>query len=639
MTGAEHRPVSAAWMERVGAEVVRGRHLIIHGNVRDMVRWRNRFVPLRQALTDVLGLSGYSVIGYYDQVDGMSSHPDEPERLARLLAVPEAADGAGPGDGAATPASRPHAAVGSPGERAGRARRQMSDALSHAAAPTYVEPPEVMNAIRRGLAQSAESLAFVVDFAELLLRDPAHVDRHERQLLALAKKAMLESAQVGHLRNLLILVVGDLANVPQWLYRDEPFIQPVEAMRPTFDERRAYLQEEADRFFTDPGADGASVATAVRALANLTEGLAVTDLDGLWRTSRHDQIALTQPRELVNRAMFGRRQDPWERLADRITEAESYLGARVFGQPMAVARVSRTLAAATLGIDFVADPHSLEARPKGVLFFSGPTGVGKTELARALSQFVYDDQTALARFDMSTFREEHAAERFTGAPPGYVGHERGGELTNRVRQRPFSLLLFDEIEKAHPAVLDKFLQILDDGRLTDGLGRTSYFSHTLIIFTSNLGAAEIHAQVRAGDLPSYEDVVGHFENAVREHFVQTLNRPELLGRIGNGIVAFDILRPENVDAIARKFLGQLLTTARRRGVELSVDEPSVLALVRQALADPDTAALGGRSVREALDRAVREPLVDWLATNGRTDWLLIRVPPGAATAEVVPARR
>ena len=450
---------------------------------------------------------------------------------------------------------------------------------------------------------------------------------------------MLEAAQVGHLRNLLILVVGDLANVPQWLYRDEPFIQPVEAMRPTFDERRAYLQEEADRFFTDPGADGASVAMAVRALANLTEGLAVTDLDGLWRTSRHDQIALTQPRELVNRAMFGRRQDPWERLADRITEAESYLGARVFGQPMAVARVSRTLAAATLGIDFVADPHSLEARPKGVLFFAGPTGVGKTELARALSQFVYDDQTALARFDMSTFREEHAAERFTGAPPGYVGHERGGELTNRVRQRPFSLLLFDEIEKAHPAVLDKFLQILDDGRLTDGLGRTSYFSHTLIIFTSNLGAAEIHAKVRAGDLPSYEDVVGHFENAVREHFVQTLNRPELLGRIGNGIVAFDILRPENVDAITRKFLGQLLATARRRGVELSVDEPSVLALVRQALADPDTAALGGRSVREALDRAVREPLVDWLASNGRTDWLLIRVPPGAAAAEVVPAPR
>ena len=207
MTGAEHRPVSAAWMERVGAEVVRGRHLIIHGNVRDMVRWRNGFVPLRQALTDVLGLSGYAVIGYYDQVDGMSSHPDEPERLARLLAVPEPAGEGGTGDGAVTsgttgggigaPTGPSHTAAGPPGERAERARRQMGDALSHAAAPRYVEPSEVMSAIRRGLAQSAESLAFLVDFAELLLRDPAHVDRHERQLLALTKKAMLESAQIG----------------------------------------------------------------------------------------------------------------------------------------------------------------------------------------------------------------------------------------------------------------------------------------------------------------------------------------------------------------------------------------------------------------------------------------------------------
>ncbi|HXT88128.1 MAG TPA: AAA family ATPase, partial [Trebonia sp.] len=173
------------------------------------------------------------------------------------------------------------------------------------------------------------------------------------------------------------------------------------------------------------------------------------------------------------------------------------LGAKVLGQPTAVALVGRALAAATLGIDFVADPRSLEARPKGV-FFGGPTGEGKTELARALSDFVFYDETAMCRFDMSSFAEPHNAERFCGAPPRYVGHERGGELTNRLHERPFSVLLFDEVEKAHTSVFDKFLQIREDGRLTDGLGRTAYFSQSLIIFTSNLGAESIYQHSARG---------------------------------------------------------------------------------------------------------------------------------------------
>ena len=189
----------------------------------------------------------------------------------------------------------------------------------------------------------------------------------------------------------------------------------------------------------------------------------------------------------------------------------------------------------------------MEARPKGVFFFAGPTGVGKTELCRALSELIFDNETALIRFDMSTFAQEHAAERLTGAPPGYVGHERGGELTNRVSAQPFSVLLFDEIEKAHPATFDKFLQILEDGRLTDGLGQTTYFSQTLIIFTSNLGATGIYERIRdrgpGQELPSPAEVAEHFEEAVRHHFTTQLNRPELLGRIGNGVLAFDIVGP------------------------------------------------------------------------------------------------
>jgi energy-coupling factor transporter ATP-binding protein EcfA2 len=617
---------TAAWLDRVVAEIVRGRHLIVHGNVRDPVRWRDEYVGMRRALTGILQISGYQTIGYYDVVDGVSTDDGhDPARLQSLLEGPRREP-----DAAAAADDPP------PATRTGAQRRSIQRLVQGASAPAppsgAASPDDALAGIRRALAQGGERVAFIVDFAELLVPDPEHAaDRADRRLLGLLKKAMLEAAYVGHLRNLLILVVHDLPALPEWLYQGEPFVQPIEALRPTFDERRAFLRQNAAHFFDDLEGEPWT-ADSIRVLANLTEGMAVTELEGLWRTSTREAIGLNQPRELLNRTVVGRRLDPWRRLAGRIGGAEEELARRVVGQPVATRRVSQALAAATLGIDFVADPHNLEARPKGVFFFVGPTGVGKTELAKALSELIYDDAAALARFDMSSFAEPHSAERFTGAPPGYLGHERGGELTNRVRQRPFSLLLFDEIEKAHDSIFDRFLQILDDGRLTDGLGRTSYFSNTLVVFTSNLGARTIYEKVAAGSVPSYEEVVEQFEDAVRAHFTGTLNRPELLGRLGNGIVPFDILRPDNVDRIALKFLGQLRRTAARTA-ELHVDEDSVLAMVRRRMDEPAALALGARRIRDILDEAVRAPLVDQLVEHGAGAYD-VWIPEGADTARV-----
>jgi ATP-dependent Clp protease ATP-binding subunit ClpA len=213
---------------------------------------------------------------------------------------------------------------------------------------------------------------------------------------------------------------------------------------------------------------------------------------------------------------------------------------------------------------------------------------------------------------MSTFAEAHSAERLTGAPPGYVGHERGGELTNRVSQRPFSVLLFDEIEKAHPSVFDKFLQVLDDGRLTDSLGNTAYFSETIIIFTSNLGAEETYGWLGDSVLPDYATVSEHFERAVRDHFTRKLGRPELLGRLGGGITVFDILRPEHIDRITRKLLRQLVSSAERRQVRVRLDEPAVLRAVRSRMRSPQALGLGVRSIRNVLDEQVRDPLVRYV---------------------------
>jgi MoxR-like ATPase len=604
----------AAWLERVTAEITRGRHVIIHGNVRDLVRWEKGFPPMRSAVRSLLSAFGYQLVGGYDIVDGLSfAGPEDEREFQRLAAI---ADAAAPAEPAAPVPN---------GDRASAARGRMTQALRSAPAPTLTGPYDALSAIRRVLRQSSASSAFLIDLADLALPAPDRAGDADKRLLGTVAKAMAESAQVGSLRNLLLLIADDLSALPAWLYRDRPYINVVQATLPTFEERYVYLKDRHRNFHQ---ADRArEVPADLRVLANLSEGMSATELDGLWRMSRLQQIPLDQPRTLMKRTLFGPRQDPWRQIRTGLNTFSQRLGERVIGQPVAVDRVRRALTAATVGIDFVADPHSAESRPKGIFFFVGPTGVGKTELARGLSEFVFDDETALARFDMSTFAEAHAAERLTGAPPGYVGHERGGELTNRVSQRPFSVLLFDEIEKAHPAVFDKFLQVLDDGRLTDALGSTAYFSETIIIFTSNLGAKETYGWLDGNRLPDYATVTRHFEQAVRDHFTKELGRPELLGRLGGGITVFDILRPEFIEQITRKLLRQLTRSADRRGVRLRIDEPGVLATVQDRMRDPDALRLGVRSIRNVLDRHVRDPLVEHVFAHPDRTTVVLSVGP------------
>lgn len=630
------------WVRQFVAEIARSRHVILHGNIHDMVRWQGGFVPLSTALGSILSALSYDLVGRYDQVDGLVFDGEHGHRrFAELIDAPTPEADPADRPPQEQPVDPPDAADDSRGARARELQRRMRSNLREGAAeaPRYRQPSEALAAVRRGLAQESRPVAFILDFAELLLLDPAHHDRQDRDLLLLTKKMMLESGRAAgaQVHNLLVVVVPDLASVPPWLHRDEPFVRAVEVPLPSYRERQGYLATIAGGFYGHGGAGQEETAAAVRTLANLTDGMALAELNGLAQTSRVEKVPLSEPRELIKRALFGQQDDPWVRLVDRVPHAERQLGERVIGQHTAVRAVSRALAAGTLNVDFVSDPYSVEARPKGVFFFAGPTGVGKTELARALSEMIFEDETALTRFDMSTFAMEHAAERFTGAPPGYVGHERGGELTNRVMSRPFSVLLFDEIEKSHESVFDKFLQILEDGRLTDGLGRTAYFSQSLIIFTSNLGATPLYSLLQKGELPSYEEVSELFQHEVSEHFATTLKRPELLGRIGNGVLAFDVLRPENIPAITAKFLRQITASAARAGIDLELDQESITAGVARQMRNPRSLALGGREIRNILDRSVRAPLIDCVvATGRRTGRFHVELPQDRSVAVVSP---
>jgi ATP-dependent Clp protease ATP-binding subunit ClpB len=270
---------------------------------------------------------------------------------------------------------------------------------------------------------------------------------------------------------------------------------------------------------------------------------------------------------------------------------EERLHQRVVGQDEAITSVSNAIRRARAGLQ---DPN----RPLGSFIFLGPTGVGKTELARALGEFLFDDEQAMIRIDMSEYQEKHTVSRLIGAPPGYVGYEEAGQLTEAVRRRPYAVVLFDEIEKAHPEVLNVMLQMLDDGRLTDSKGRTVDFKNTVVIMTSNLGSQFIADRALRGlvglDAAAREQVM----DALRQHF-----RPEFLNRVDE-IVIFHPLGREHLSRIIEIQLNRLMKRLEERKIHVTLTPAAKDLLVAEGY-DP---VYGARPLTRTIQRRILDPL-------------------------------
>jgi ATP-dependent Clp protease ATP-binding subunit ClpB len=260
----------------------------------------------------------------------------------------------------------------------------------------------------------------------------------------------------------------------------------------------------------------------------------------------------------------------------------------VIGQDEAVTAVAEAVIRARSGLK---DPN----RPIGSFIFLGPTGVGKTETARALAEFLFDDEAAMVRIDMSEYMEKHAVARLIGAPPGYIGYEEGGQLTEAVRRRPYCVILFDEIEKAHPEVFNILLQILDEGRLTDSQGRTVDFRNTVVIMTSNIGSPLILERAGTAPWDSVEEAVLH---ELRRAF-----RPEFLNRVDD-IIVFRPLAREELRQIVDLQLERLKRLLRERDIELHVTEPAEDMVALEGY-EP---AFGARPLKRAIQRLIQNPL-------------------------------
>ncbi len=299
------------------------------------------------------------------------------------------------------------------------------------------------------------------------------------------------------------------------------------------------------------------------------------------------------------------RQDARRRARETSADGARCCAKRVIGQDEPVIAVSTAVLRARAGLQ---DPN----RPIGSFMFLGPTGVGKTELTKALAQFLFDDEQAMVRIDMSEYMEKHAVSRLIGAPPGYVGYEEGGSLTEAVRRRPYQVVLFDEIEKAHPDVFNVLLQVLDDGRLTDGQGRTIDFKNTLIILTSNIGAEHL---VAAQDDAEFQRAKSAVLAEVKLRF-----RPEFLNRLDE-IIMFQRLKKEQMASIVDIQMGRLAKLLTERKITVDLTPEARIWLANRGY-DP---AYGARPLKRVIQKSVQDPLAEAILGGSIKDGETVRI--------------
>lgn len=484
------------------------------------------------------------------------------------------------------------------------------------------------NFIKNAITQATEATAVIMDFASRYIVSPSNMEQSEIDSFTVLLQASIEGKDVrtekGILKNIVVLLVNKINDLPAWFYLDNPNVKTILLKTPSKEEREnlikgvnfpsffagdiyveenAYYQEHQDE-----------LEKIQDRFVALTEGFTFTELNSLRRLSKNQRIHIKNMCNVVDLYKFGIKENPWNTLKYKeMKNSYEDFEKRVKGQKIAITKTLDVVKRAMTGMSGMQS----SGKPKGVLFFAGPTGTGKTETAKTLAEKLFGDERSCIRFDMSEYGQSHSDQKLLGAPPGYVGYEAGGQLTNAVKHNPFSILLFDEIEKAHPSILDKFLQILEDGRMTDGQGNTVYFSETIIIFTSNLGIYETNrmgerVQKVSPDM-SYEEVQMNVRKGIENYFKLQLGRPEILNRIGENIVVFDFIRPEVAIKILMAQLDKIIKNLNvDKNIKIRISDESLKILEEKALGNLEN---GGRGIGNIVESLFINPLSRYLFDN------------------------
>ena len=496
---------------------------------------------------------------------------------------------------------------------------------------TYIWVSEIIRDAMSGTVEmiGKETIVFVLNFASRL--DTCNLRQAEANTMFMNLVAATTGGQSSQLcGNSFIMVVDKYNDIPAWVYLNNPNIRTISVCPPDRNSRRLYLNNlygELEPYRILGGKD----CEAGKQFVAETDGLKLRELRQILQLAYRKKIAPSDISLAFRLYKYGVLDNPWENLEDDIlTHIEKNLEERVKGQDEALKKVKAVVTRAVKGLSGL--QHSgASHKPKGILFFAGPTGVGKTETAKALAEAVFGDENACIRFDMSEYRLEQSDQKLFGAPPGYVGYEGGGQLTNAIKNRPFCVLLFDEIEKASPTILDKFLQILEDGRMTDNQGNTVYFGEAVIIFTSNIGLTkEDHTpdqlfgmaphriptvtieHPEEEDTPEFrQKVTDLLTSGVKDYF-QDIGRPELLNRLSDdNIVVFQFINKQDAEVICDYKLETICKTIKaEKGIEI-LTESVVELLHKKAVRERVN---GGRGVGNMLEKEFLNPLAGFLCS-------------------------
>lgn len=576
---------------RLKREIGIKRCIIIDGNVGDVyLNEKKQIVDLKTYLMDMLKNMEYDDVLYWDRVEGLDGD------ITRLSVIDDV-------------------------EVEGEAYsfddddEQQSQNEQKTGSGQFKEPSEIFNIVFKNLKKPNRKTAFVLNWADYLFTAGGQLPPDERELLTLLGKAVKDkkveylSAEVNE--STVILITGKLAMFPISFYQANPEVACVTLSRPDRIERERML-EKIESGFDVKLKPGESLMTCDKKneYVDMLDDFTNREIIQMARLSRKEGKMPFEQLYLLFK--YGEKDNPWEKLDyNAVKNIKKILSERVVGQEEAIEKVEKVVVKAYMGLTGIHKSSSRSA-PKGVLFFVGPTGVGKTELSKALAKFLFGDEQACIRFDMSEYAQENSDQKLIGAPPGYVGYEEGGQLTNAVKEKPFSIILFDEIEKAakpNPRILDIFLQILEDGRLTDSKGETVYFSESVIIFTSNLGASEVSSN------GSNEDVAQEFIKIVKNYFDNEIKRPEILGRIGySNIVPFNFIKDREFSVkIARSKLRPVQKAILEK-YRIDLEFEDELKFIDYILGGADSNK-GGRDILNAINDKLLDELAMFMFEN------------------------
>ncbi|EDP73822.1 AAA family ATPase [Hydrogenivirga sp. 128-5-R1-1] len=403
-----------------------------------------------------------------------------------------------------------------------------------------------------------------------------------------AKKVRTEN---GAKYNLIFHLLDKEGDIPSWFYVDKPKIKSILIQKPDILVRKEAVKKILQAFSKDD-------ESLTDEITDKTHGMYIREIISVFQIAKQNNIKPENISQAIRTYKTGVKENPWENIEkEKVKNVENIITKRVKGQDEAVKKASTIIKRAFFNLSG-SQFSTFSQRPKGVLFFAGPTGVGKTELAKTIAQIIFGSEDAMIRFDMSEFRHDHSDQRLLGAPPGYVGYEQGGELINKIRENPFSVVLFDEIEKAHPRVMDIMLQLLDEGVLTSGRGEKAYFSESIIIFTSNLGASQMTLT------NGYEKNKEIANKYIERYFKEEIRRPEILNRIGKNIVVFNFIEKEDAKEIAKSMIGKVLKKLQKdKDIRAEIENiDNLLDIVTNDL------SMGGRGIGNTIEEMFINPL-------------------------------